>query len=195
MDRLTEAAGLLRIGGVANQADRAEEPQVRRVAPVENIRQRYQEQEAAAPPAPPAPPERPRRARFNWWWNNVISDRMAQLQNVIYARVEPLPPNPPPPPLRGVPGVENLRARFQQDAQRQPQPPQDLGQGGPAVEPRGQGNDQPQPPQGILRDNRPARDVRVRFAEGPPPGRGLRRRPRINDLRGQYAADADDDLA
>lgn len=194
MDRLTEAAGLLRIGGVANQADRAEEPQLRRIAPVDNLRQRYQKQEAAAPPAPP---ERPRRARFNWWWNNVISDRIAQLQNVIYTRVEPLPPNPPPPPLRGVPGVENLRARFQQDAQRQPQPLQNLGQGGPAVEPRGQGNDQPQPPQGILRDNRPARDVRVQFANdvGPPPGRGLRRRPRMNDLRERYAADADDDLA
>lgn len=181
---------MLRIGGVANLADRAEAPQLRRVAPVENLRQRYQEQEVAAPP------ERPRRARGNWWWNNVISDRITELQNIIYARVEPLPPNPPPPPLRRVPGVDDLRARFQQDAQRQPQPPQNLGQGGPAGQPRGQNIVQPQPPRGILRNNRPARDVRVRFADdvGPPPGRGLRRRPRINDLRGRYAADADDDL-
>lgn len=232
MDRLTEAAGLLRIAGVANQADRAEQPQLRRVAPVENLRQRYQEQEGTAPhappsspeppppvdpppaipppaippppppppagqPPPPAPPERPRRAPFNYWWNNVISDRMAQLQNVIYAGVEPLPPNPPPPPLRRATWVESLRARFQRDAQRQPQPPQNLGQGGPAVEPRGQDNNQPQQPRGILRNNRPARGVRVRFADevGLPPGRVLRRRPRINDLRGRYLADADDDLA
>ncbi|KAG6360795.1 hypothetical protein INS49_011862 [Diaporthe citri] len=170
MDRLTEAAGMLRIGGLANQADRAEEPQLRRVAPVENLRQEHQEQEAAAPP------ERPRPAPSNWWWNNVISDRIAQLQNVIYARVVPLPPNPPPPPLHRVPGVDDLRARFQQDAQRQPQPPQNLGQGGRADEPRGQNNDQSQPPRGILRNNRPARDVRVRFAEGvpSPSRRGLR---------------------
>lgn len=194
MDRLTEAAGRLRITGVANQADKAEQPQLRRVAPVENLRQRYQEQEGGAPPAPP---ERPRRGPFNWWSSKAISNRIAELQNIIYARVEPLPENPPPPPLRRVPGIDDLRAPFQQGAQRPPQPRQNLGRGSRADEPRGQNDDQPQPARGILRNNRPARDVRVRFADdaGPPPGRGLRRRPRINDLRGRYAADADDDLA
>lgn len=190
MDRLTEAAGMLRIGGLANRADKAEQPRLRRVAPEENVRQRYQEQEGTGPA------ERRQRGPFNWWWNNVISNRIAQVQNVIYANVVPLQEDrPPPPALRRVPGVDDLRAGFQQDVQRQAQPPQNLGPGERADEPRGRNNDQAEPPRGILRHNRPARNVGVQFAEGPRPGRGLHRRPRMNDLRGRYQADVDDDLA
>lgn len=185
MDRLTEAAGMLRVGGLANMADKAEQPQLRRVAPDENLRQRYQEQEGTEPAVRPQ--------RFNWWWNNVISNRIAQVQNIIYANVVPLQGDrPPPPPLRRVSGEDNLRALFQQDHQRQPQ---NLGPDERIDQPRGRNNDQAEPSRGILRHSRPAGDMRVRFAEGPPPGRGLRRRPRMNDMRGRYQADPDDDLS
>lgn len=192
MDRLTEAAGMLRIGGLANRADKAEGARLRRAAPVENLRQRYQEQEGTAAP------ERPQRAPFNWWWNNAITNRIAQVQNVIYARVEPLQAdNSPPPPLRPVPGVDDLRTRFRQDEQRQARPQQGPGPSRPPEPPRSQSNNQAEPRRGILRRSSPARDLRVRFADdaGPSPGRGLRRRPPINDLRGRYQQDVDDDLA
>lgn len=183
MDRLAEAAGMLRISGLANRADKAEQPQLRRVAPEENLRQKYKEQESKL------------RAPSSWWWNNTISNRIAQLQNVIYANVVPLQEDQrPPPALRHVEGVDDLRERFQQDEQRQAQPPQNLGPGGRVDESRGQNNDQSAPPRGILRRRGPVRDLRVRFADGVAPG-GLRRRPRMSDLRGRYQADADDDLA
>lgn len=182
MDRLTEAAGMLRISGLANRADKEEQPQLRRVAPEENLRQKYQELESK------------RRAPRSWWWNNTISNRIAQLQNVIYANVVPLQEDQrPPPPLRHVEGVDDLRGRFQQDAQQLAQQPQNLGRRR-ADEPRDQNNNQSAPPRGILRRRGPVRDLRVRFADGVAPG-GLRRRPRMNDLRGRYQADADDDLA
>lgn len=192
MDRLTEAAGMLRISGLANRANKLEQPQLRRVAPEENLRQKYQEQESRW------------RAPRTWWWNNTISNRIAQLQNVIYADVVPLQEDQrPPPPLRHVEGVDNLRERFQQDEQRQAQPPQpelrrvegeeDLRGRFQQDAPRGQNNDQSAPPRGILRRRGPVRDLRVRFADGVAPG-GLRRRPRMSDLRGRYQADADDVL-
>lgn len=182
MDRLTEAAGMLRISGIANRADRADAPRLRRVAPVENLRQRAQDQQG------PAAPEGSQQGSSKWWWNNAIANRIGQIQHTIYAKIVPLQGDEPPaPPLRHSQGVGDLRARFQQDAQGLAQPPQDPPQN----------NDQAEQPRGILRRSRPVRDLRVRFANdaGPQVGRGLRTRPRINDLRGRYQADADDDLA
>lgn len=198
MDRLTEAAGMLRIGGLATRAEKSEQSRLRRAETVEDLRQRYREQEGSAPP------EGGQRASFGWW-NTVISSRIAQVQNLLNVGLLPSQADQPPPrPLRPAQQVDDPRALFQQDAQRQAQPPaqppqlpQDVGPGGLAGELRGQNNNQADRPRGILRSNRPARDSRVRFANdvGSRIGRGLRRRPRFNDIRGRYQQDGDDDFA
>lgn len=180
MDRLTEATGILRIGGLATRADKAEKSQLRRTAPVEDLRQRYQAQEGTGPP--PGVERGP-----SGWWNTVVQSRLAQVQNILrIGRLPSTADEPPPRPLRHREGVEDLRAGFRGDDGKQ-QPLQDLGDQ----------NNQAESPQGILRRKEPSRDLRVRFANDSrlQPGQGLRRRPRFNDLRGLYQADPDDDLA
>lgn len=184
MERLTEAAGMLRIGGLETRADKAEQSQLRRAAPVDDLRQRHQDQEGTGPP--PGVERAP-----VGWWNTVVQSRLAQVQNLLrIGRLPSTTDEPPPRPLRRREGVEDLRAGLHEDGERQAQSqqaPQDL---------RDQ-NDQAESPQGVLRRQRSSRDLRVRFTDdaGRQPGRGLRRRPRFNDLRGRYQADPDDDLA
>lgn len=194
MDRLTEAAGMLRIGGLANRAEKAEQSLLHRAEPVEDLRLTYQEQEGFAPP------EGVQRAPLGWW-NTVVQSRIAQVQNLLNVGLLPSQADQPPPrPLRRSQQVDDPRARFQQDAQRQAQAqqaPQNASPRGLADELRGENNPRVERPRGILRSDPPARDLRVRFANnaGSRIGRGLRRRPQFNDIRGRYQQDGDDDLA
>ncbi|KAG8162278.1 hypothetical protein KVR01_008043 [Diaporthe batatas] len=199
MDRLTEAAGMLRISGMATVADKAERLAPRRVAPVDDLRQIYQDQEGS---------DRPpgiKQAPFGWM-ATMVQSRLAQLQNLLNIGRLPSTANQTPTrPLRRRDGVDDLRAGFRQGSLRRRERTDDLraaflqGDGShmpPPQRPEYQ-NNQVQPPPGVLRRNRPGRDLRVRFADqvGPPPGRRLRRRPRFNNLIGSYQADPDDDLA
>ena len=197
MDRLTRAAELLRIGGVANMADKAEKTPSRSLEPVKNLRQRYQEQEGTGPAQPPATQQAPAG-----WWDTMVYSRLAQLQNLLnIGRLPSTADEPPPRPVRRRGGIDDLRARFHEDAEGQPQPPQppqNVAPSGPVDDLEALIYDLPAQPRGILRRSRPVRDLRVRFADDAGPSsqsRGLRRRPRFNDLRGRYQADVDDDLA
>ncbi|POS69267.1 hypothetical protein DHEL01_v212339 [Diaporthe helianthi] len=187
MDRLTEAAGILRISGLATVADKAERSRPRRVAPVDDLRQRFQDQEVSGPP--PSVGQAPAG-----WMATMVQSRLAQLQNLLSLNIGRLPSaadQPPPQPLRRRGGVDDLRAGFRQGSLRRREAADDMR----AAFLQGDGpRAQPQSRRGILRRSRPGRDLRVQFADQVP-GRQARRRPRFNDSTGSYQADPDDDLA
>ncbi|KAJ0117223.1 hypothetical protein J7T55_003633 [Diaporthe amygdali] len=106
MERLADAAEMLRIGGLATRAEKAEQSRLRRVAPVGNIRQQFQDGEGP-PPSPGV-----RRAPVGWW-DTVVQSRFAQLQNLLNIGRLPSPADDPPPrDLRRRRPLNDLRGRY-----------------------------------------------------------------------------------